>query len=364
MATLFGRQITQHQLREYAGQGQVGGITHSQLTEGKSAGVEAIRIQNGTGLDFTVLAGRALDIAHATYNGMSLCWRSATGDVAASYYEPEGLEWLRTFFGGLLTTCGLTSFGPPVDDEYGSRGQHGRISCVPAENVSWAETWAADECTFAVQGTVRESRVYGENLSLRRRIWTRLGSTSIWLEDVVTNEGFERTPHMILYHCNAGFPLLSEGARLYVSHSRMEPRDVQAEKAAEHWGEVIAPQAGFSEEVFVHESAAGPDGLATALLANPALCDRQGLALCLRYNPQQLPAFVNWRMMGRGTYVMGMEPANTPAIKGREHATQSKSLPFLEPGESRRYELEFQILTGPEVIDKAIHAIESVNANF
>ena len=362
MALLFGRQMTRRQLREYTGStGQVAGITPFELRDGRAAGVDAVRIQNGSGLDVTLLAGRALDIAYATFDGMSLCWRSATGDAAASYYEPEELEWLRTFYGGLLTTCGLTGFGPPANDAHGRVGQHGRISSLPAENVSWSETWDGDECTFEVRGTVRQAAVYGENLSMSRRIWTGLGSTSLWLEDVVTNEGFTSTPHMILYHCNAGFPLLSEGARLYVSHSSVEPRDEVASESLSDWDTVIAPQPGFEEQVFVHRVVPCSDGLAHAVLANPAMREGRGLALALRFDPEELPAFINWRMMGQGTYVMGMEPANTPTIKGREHAAETGVLPFLEPGESRRYRLEFQVLLDSASIDQAIQEIESAN---
>ena len=44
----------------------------------------------------------------------------------------QGLEWLYSFAGGLLTTCGLTHVGGPEEDEFGRRGLHGRISNLPA----------------------------------------------------------------------------------------------------------------------------------------------------------------------------------------------------------------------------------------
>lgn len=363
MPKLFGKHLTRDQIREYTGNlGQIAGITPFQLTDGRGAGVDALRLQNGSGLDVTILAGRALDISDATFDGMSLCWHSCTGDAAASYYEPEGMGWLRTFFGGLLTTCGLTGFGPPVDDEFGSVGQHGRINALPSEDVGWSETWDGDECTFEIRGTTREARVFGENLSLRRRIWTKLGSTSLWLEDIVTNEGFTRTPHMILYHCNAGFPLVDAGAQLYVSHSSMKPRDDEASKGMEEWGKVTSPEPGFKEQVFIHDATPCSSGRAAALLRNPNLNHWEGLALAIRFDPRQLPALISWRMMGQGNYVMGIEPANTPAIQGRAYAARTGTLPFLEGGESRKYELEFQVLIGRDPIDGVIKDIEAANA--
>jgi hypothetical protein len=40
-----------------------------------------------------------------------------------------------------------------------------------------------------------------------------LGGTEIRLADTVVNAGFDRTPHMFLYHVNVGWPLLDEGTR-------------------------------------------------------------------------------------------------------------------------------------------------------
>ena len=42
---------------------------------------------------------------------------------------------------------------------------------------------------------------------------------------------------------------------------------------------------------------------------------------------------------------MGMEPTNCPTLEGRVKAGELGTLPFLEPGESRRYDLEFRILS-------------------
>jgi hypothetical protein len=43
-----------------------------------------------------------------------------------------------------------------------------------------------------------------------------------------------------------------------------------------------------------------------------------------------------------------MEPANCPTIEGRVDAGKRGTLPFLEPGEARTYDLEFTVLTDPE----------------
>jgi len=82
---------------------------------------------------------------------------------------------------------------------------------------------------------LRESVVFGENLTLRRKIYTRLGESRFWIYDVVENEGFERTPFMILYHINGGFPVVAEGSRLISPSLEVIPRDEEARKGKEDY---------------------------------------------------------------------------------------------------------------------------------
>src|SRR5947209_4663273 len=139
---LFGMQLTRRQIESSIGKhDQIGGILPFELTEGRARGVRALRFTTGSGLTFTSLADRALDLAHAEYCGVPLCWRSPNGDAAPSYYDPDDDRWLRMFFGGLMTTCGLTNFGPAGHDRYGSFGLHGRVDCLPAESVSYTQEW-------------------------------------------------------------------------------------------------------------------------------------------------------------------------------------------------------------------------------
>lgn len=357
---LFDMQLTRRQAESSIGRlDQIGGILPFELTDGRARGVRALRFTTGSGLTVTSLVDRGLDLAHAEYCGVPLCWRSCNGDAAPSYYDSHDDEWLRTFFGGLLTTCGLTNFGPAGHDRYGAFGLHGRIDCLPAEHVSLTQEWEGDECVLAVSGTIRQTRVFGEDLQLHRRLSTRLGSSSLSVEDTVTNLGHARTPHMILYHCNGGFPILSEGAQLHVSHRGMRPRDAEAEKGIDVWNTVTAPQPGFAEQVFIHTPVACADGRAAVALVNQRLRAGTGLGISIHFDPAQLPALMQWRMLGTGTYVMGIEPANCPTIEGRVKAGQNGTLPFLEPGETRRYELEFRVLDGRAEIDEVVAQIEA-----
>ena len=68
-----------------------------------------LEFRSGTGLRFTVLVDRALDIADCSFNEVPIGWHSPTGfrHPGLHDYEGEGgLGWQRSF-SGLLLTCGL-----------------------------------------------------------------------------------------------------------------------------------------------------------------------------------------------------------------------------------------------------------------
>jgi hypothetical protein len=274
------------------------------------------------------------------------CGTGRVGLAAPQYDQPQGEDFAANFFGGLFTTCGLSNFGPAGSDAYGSFGMHGRVNHLPAENISARTYWKNETCTFEITGTVNEAAMFGENLRLVRTLSVELGENRLSVHDVATNDGGRRFPHMLLYHCNMGFLLLDSDAQVTVSHDAMRARDEQAEQGLVDWNCGGEPDPTFSEQVFIHEPKACNDGFSCAIMVNRALEDGRGLALAIRYAPAQLPALFTWRMLGVKTYVMGIEPANCPTIEGRVEAGKRGTLPFLEPGESRSYDLEFEVLVG------------------
>ena len=104
MPKLFGRNFTRRQLLERVGDiSQLMHARRAELSEGFERGADLIEVFNASGFGFSVLPGRALDIASAHYKGQSLCFRSGPGDVGPAFYEAEGFAWGRGWFGG----CGL-----------------------------------------------------------------------------------------------------------------------------------------------------------------------------------------------------------------------------------------------------------------
>ena len=329
MAEIFGTPTEQAILR-VGSLDQVARVDRFVDDDGPSRGARRFRVVNGGGLEFDVHPDRALDIGSATMNGIPLAWLSSTGIVRPERYEPEGRGWLRTFGGGLVTTCGLDSFGPPADDEDGVAGMHGRIGTVSARVT---EVTVTPEL-ITVAGEVRQTGVFQENLLLQRTITSRVGSSSFTIEDTVTNEGESSSPHMVLYHVNLGWPLLDAGTVIDIPAASVTPRDPDAVEGFERRAEIGEPVVGTREQVYIHE--AGDEHVAR--VTNAA----RGLTLTLRYS-ETLPAIFQWKLTATKHYVLGLEPANVGEIQGRAAARDRGILPRLAPGESRSYSIEIEV---------------------
>ena len=172
------RQYTRREVERRIGSiTQLGGTRHVELADGRSRGVRAVEFDTGGGgLRFSVLPDRGMDIADFSCRGLSLVYHTPGGIAHPAFYDPAGMEWLRTFSGGLLTTCGLTYFGNPGKDEGVELGLHGRYSALPASRVSDLSRWEGDEYLLELTGCVEEASLFGEKLRLERSISTRLGS--------------------------------------------------------------------------------------------------------------------------------------------------------------------------------------------
>lgn len=340
MAAPEGKRWTREYVsRRVGAMAQIASIRPVEAADGPGRGSRIFQVRTGTGLCFDVMADRGLDLGQFYYKGNSLAWIAPGGESHPAFYEPEGLGWLRTFQGGLCVTCGLDQFGAPGSDGGEPLGLHGRASHLPARAVNCRTEWEGEAYVLEISGELRQARLFGENLVLRRRIRTHLGSNRIRLEDRVTNEGFTPWPHMMLYHFNLGFPLVSEGARLHLPAVMTFPRDKEAAAGLRTWSEITAPVPGFREQVFRHQVEPGSDGWACVEVHNPEV----GLAFRLRYRPAELPHLFQWKQLGEGAYVLGIEPANSAAIEGRPVARERGDLEMLAPGESRSYTLDVEV---------------------
>ncbi len=332
-----------HFLHYTADMEQIAYARMSELCEGDGRGNRIIEVNNGSGLCFTVAADRGMDIVEASFRGMPLAFRAPGGHVHGGRCEPNGLNWLRSWAGGLLTTCGLRHVGPPEDDDVNAldahRGLHGRISSHGAVDVGIDRDWHGNRYELALSGTLREAMMFGENLRLRRRIVTALGDNSIYIEDRLTNLGDAPEHIQILYHCNLGYPLIAPGARLEAVAHSVQPRNDHAASGLEQWSVMPEPQSNVQEQCYLHRIPSSPDGWAEISAVNAAA----GIRVSVAYDTRTLPNLMQWKLAENGRYVMGLEPTNT-TVSGRNQDVASGVAPVLAAGESMTFNVRLSFV--------------------
>ena len=308
---------------------QLGFIRRSVIDDGKGRGMRLLDVDNGSGLRFSVYPDRGMDIGETEFKGVNLVWLPQT-PAAPGFYEAAQFNWLRSWGGGLLTGCGLSNVGGPNTANGEEHGLHGRLSHTPAEEVNSRCFWDENgDYRFELCGKVRHSRVFGENLLLTRHIGCVRGTNAITIEDTVENQGFAPAPFMLLYHMNFGWPLVSEESVLEAAEHKITPQNIHAAEAVATWNRILAPKAGFAEQVLYHEIPADAAGLSALTLKNPKL----GIAMKLEYRSAELPYLIQWRQFGCGEYVLGLEPGNC-FPEGQTAMEQKGMLRRLAPGES------------------------------
>ncbi|MDD4101759.1 MAG: aldose 1-epimerase family protein [Kiritimatiellae bacterium] len=309
---------------------QLASIRRLTYEDGKGRGMRELEFNNGSGLAFSVLPDRGMDIAKASYKGSGLAWLSCNGDVAPQFYEPGGIEWLRSWGGGLLTGCGLANVGGPNERNGEQHGLHGRISHIPAQEVNSAASWSEDGSTYTLSacGRISHSRVFGEKLACTREISTAYGDDSITVRDTIENEGFTPVPFMLLYHINLGWPLIDESVTLEAPEHKITPQTESAAAGLAAWNQTSAPVPGVAEQVYYHDLPADKSGMASMRVVNKRL----GLEFEVAYRVAELPYLIQWKMLGQGEYVMGLEPANCYP-EGQTRMAERGLLRKLSPGE-------------------------------
>lgn len=345
---IFGREYTSEELKKWIGDiSQIAGIKSYTLNEGKAKGVNALDIRTGSGLNFTVLPDRSMDIVWMDYKGLPIGYITKAGIVNPQYYQSNGYEWLRSFYGGVLTTCGLTHVGPPEKEGIWELGLHGRIANIPAFEVNHSTDWESNDLVFTIKGKMREAVLYEENLVLSRKIIARGGENKVTVFDEIENQGYEDTPCMILYHMNMGFPLVSEQSQLIAPIMKTDARDEDAVKGIDRFASFEAPTKGYVSQVFFHKPISDEDGTTCVGIVNELM----SFGLYIRYNCKELPFLTQWKMMGCQDYVVGLEPGNCKPI-GRNATRERGELEILKAGEKKLIKLELVVLSSHDEIQE------------
>ena len=114
MPELYGQSVDRADIAARAGSlAQFGGVRLVTCADGVERGIRLLEFRTGSGLCFSVMVDRAMDIADLSHAGRAIGWHSPTGFRHPSLHEPEGedgLGWVRSFSGKSGRTASMWSF--------------------------------------------------------------------------------------------------------------------------------------------------------------------------------------------------------------------------------------------------------------
>lgn len=314
---------------------QIRGVEKYALQNGKGNGMRFLYVRNGIGLEAWISLDRAGDVSRVSFKGDNMGYFAPCGYVSPQYYDNVGAGFLKSFTAGFFTTCGLTAVGSPCTDDGEKLPLHGTVSHIPAELCGFDET--QEELTIKLK--VRDAALFDRKLVMNRVYTFSYVENSFTVSDTVTNEADTTSPYMILYHCNMGYPLLSESSKITIPNNKITARNSHAQKFIDTALEMEKPQAGYEECCYYHEVKEN-GGIAKVGIFNGDI--EKGLVIS--YDKTNLPFFTEWKMMGKTDYVLGLEPGNcTP--DGRDVLRKNGNLKFLQPNESATTTVKFTFTT-------------------
>lgn len=308
---------------------QLYGAQLFKIEGGKGDGMRLLKVKSGAGLEFTISVDRCADISELSLKGDNFCYIAPCGYVSNKLYNKTGAEFMHSFNAGFMTTCGLTAIGAACVDEGEPIPLHGTVAHSPAENLRyWIEN---DEIHIVAQ--IREAAMFRDQLVMERHYVCPLFKNELYLTDTITNIGRKQSPFQMLYHCNMGYPLLSENAVLSMTSKTVEPRDAHAATGFDRYYLMEKPQPDFEEMCYNITMEENP----VVELYNPDI--KKGMRMM--FDTKELDYFTEWKMMGDYEYVLGLEPGNC-TTEGRDVMRKQGKLKFIEPGETKTHHLKFE----------------------
>ena len=341
---LHKQQFDKQSLLRYIGsEQQLFGIRPMACRGGDANLVNTFEVDTGAGLTFSVGENKAMDIFRLKYRGINLAFESKAGLHSPYNAEPFSEAFRFSQGCGMLYTAGLSNVGAACQDESGAHYAHGMIKNKAAANVCAQGAWEGDAYRMRISGEITEAAFYGRNLKMRRSITAYAGDRSFVLEDSIENRAYAEDQVMLLYHLNAGYPLLSEDARLIAAVNSIEPATPRARDMMQEYDRASPPIDMEEEYVYGMTLRRGRDGMTGTALWNEAL----GIGLYVKFDARSLNRFVEWKCMRSGDYAFGMLPSNCFPF-GRLEAAKSGGWTALRPFETMNTRLEIGILEGRE----------------
>lgn len=323
-------------------------LDESKLVGGFQDGVKIANVHNGGNLEATVLIDRCMDLYQVRYKGVNMNYISPAGIISPQYYNVENKEWLRGFFVGQLTTCGLQNIGNPFINDNLPLGMHGRISFAPAENYCSQRIFNQNDNSIILTGHMREATLFGENLLLNRRYEFNYKNDEILITDTISNNSSTDTKFMYLLHLNFGYPFLSDKCEISVRSKNVVPRDEHAKDNMDNYDTIPLPSKNFVECCYFHEMEADQEGLTGYCIYNNEL----DIGVEVEYRLEDLPYFCQWNMFGYNEYVIGLEPMNSFLDGPKIQDDVDNKIPTIEGYGSRKHEIKLRYFSGRSNYEK------------
>ncbi len=196
-------------------------------------------------------------------------------------------------------------------------------------------------------GRITQAQTYGENLVVTRTYRAAMGASWFTMQDVVENAGFLPTEHMLLYHINAGYPFVDDGAELIAPVAGPPTllfgdgrprRSARAGPASSR-----RRRTGCSRP---SSTACGPTPTARWRSPSSTRAFSAAPRSASATTTAAMPNYIEWRMMGEGQYAVGIEPCTNGF--GRQAVAERGELIVLQPGQRRIYNTRVAILTAAE----------------
>ena len=133
-------------------------------------------------------------------------------------------------------------------------GLHGRVANAAAENLCIDQDWEGDEFVIRLKGTMREAEAMVENLTLTRRIETRLGADGFPHPRHGGKPRIQRAASHAAVPLQFRLPPSGPRRRSSARSQKTEPRDEEARKdrGVEECLTFPEPVQGYAEKVFFH----------------------------------------------------------------------------------------------------------------
>ena len=278
------------------------------FASGRESGKNGILVQNGL-LEVCFTKDNALDISWVKYKGVNISFLSKNG------LNPANRDFLGNFEGGFLYTCGMDNISGCVE----GKPIHGSMHYTKAENV--CITYEDD--AIVISGDVRESALFGKNLTMHRRYTVK--ENAITVCDTLVNEAYLPTDYVLLYHVNYGYPFLDECLEMELDVRESDPQTEIAKKRYDERFSITYPIDGNDEDVYYHTMNTGKVTLTNR---------KVGVGVTMLYDVEDFPVTLEWKSMTSGDYALGIEPALT--------RFDDFKMRTLAPKESKNYKIEIQ----------------------